>query len=83
MSNLQLSGGFAQAVAIILLAIIAFASAWGFLQSRQSSDHDLLVEIRSEVQAMRIEIRDLDGRIVRLETILELQGVMAQGYNDP
>ena len=76
--RVSISGTWMQAAVIGLLAVIAFAAAWGHLESRQSSDHDLLLEVRSEAritreevlsgqQDLRNEIKDLRGEINQLE----------------
>ena len=75
---MQINGGTAQAIIIALLAALALATAWGVFGAKQNADHDLLIEIRTELKEIRLELKEsnegwrdgdlqLERRLIRLE----------------
>ena len=67
-----------QALIAFAAIVIAGAIAWGQVTAKQSTDHDLLVEIKSDVKEIRKELQEMNGtirihefRIKRLEEELQ------------
>lgn len=59
--------GWVQVVIAGALAVIAAGVAWGHITSQVKSDHDLLIEIRTDVKALHTDLRDIDRRLIYLE----------------
>ena len=56
-----------QVVIAFTLAIIALGVAWGHVTTQVSTDHDVLIEIRTDVKELRQEVRDIDRRLIHIE----------------
>lgn len=54
---------WAQVTIAAAAILLAGAIAWGQLSAQQSSDHDLLLEIRNDVKKINSELHRLNGQV--------------------